>query len=294
MTLHPWGELETPISRSVPALLLTPTKAGGQLRAGCKGQAGCRDRAFGEGCRRCSAPCLEMVPHQSWPCSWGAGSSSQPALGQPVHPTPPHANPLPSTKVTVGLRGAADGTWPRQQMGCEWPSLLVLTSQIDAGTESVPSPSAATPSPFCILAWLLLHTRSDTWVPRDTWQPCTAPHVHRKVHKGLESSKNIYCCLGVKCGCSSACMCNSKKQAYQTNTYEWCIAARAQHAVEPGMAFLWHRGQILVQPGREGALHTPVQRQEELGPPCMPVKCVREVHVHVCACCTPTTHKQKH
>ena len=89
-------------------------------------------------------------------------------------------------------------------------------------------------------------------------------------------------------------MCNSKKQAYQTNTYEWCITARAQHAVEPGMALLRHRGQILVQPGREGALHTPVQHQEELGPPCTPVKCVLEVHVHVCACCTPTTHKQKH
>lgn len=211
--------------------------------------------------------CLELVPRQSWPRSRGAGSSSQPAQGRPVHPTPPRADPLPSAKVTVGLGGAADGAWPCQQMGCEWPSLLVLTRQIDAGTKSLPSPSAATLSPSCILAWRLVHTRSDTRVPADARQPCTAPHAPRKVHKGLESSKNVYRCLGVVRGCSSACMCNGKKQAYQTNTHGWCIAAGAQRAVEPGMALLWHMGQILVRRRREGALHTPVHSQEALGPP---------------------------
>lgn len=108
----------------------------------------------------------------------------------------------------MGLGGAADGAWPRRQMGCEWPSPLGLTSQIDAGTKRLRSPSAATPSPSCILAWLPAHTG----VTHGCCRHMAALHRHREVHKGLESGK-IYISLsrGCLCGCSSAWMCNSKK-----------------------------------------------------------------------------------
>lgn len=108
----------------------------------------------------------------------------------------------------MGLGGAADGAWPRRQMGCEWPSPLGLTSQIDAGTKRLRGPSAATPSPSRILA--------HTGVTRGCCRRVAALHTHREVHKGLESGK-IYISLsqGCLCGCSSAWMCNSKNQAYQ-------------------------------------------------------------------------------
>lgn len=211
--------------------------------------------------------CLETAPHRSQPGSWGAASSSQPAPGQPVLRAPPCADALPSAKVTVGLGGAADGAWPRWQMGCEWPSLPVLTSQIDAGTKSLRSPSAATPSPSCVRAWLLAHSGA----ARGCRQTRTAPHAHRKVHKGLESSKTVYRCLGATRACSGACVCNSENPGSRHTN--------GASQPEPGTALLWRGGQIPAQAGREGALRTPVQDQEAVAPPRTPVKGAGAVHV---------------
>lgn len=198
-------------------------------------------------------------------CCWGCSAFSlypivpSPARGVleliPAHtgaarpPVPPSGAPLPSTKVTEGLGGAADGAWPQQQMGCEWPSLPGLTNQIDAGTESFPGPSAAASSPSRILAWLRALTGGGTWCLRTNsgptrgtrgglraakpWNDAVGDHGEdEEEHREVDEEGSKY---------SNAC--GSENQHSQVTCACWQSPSR--HA--------WHRPQVLVRTGWEGA-----------------------------------------